>query len=640
MMGDFDGARAITGTPVTGAARPGEPVVARIFGPLEVAVGKRRLGARDFGGIKPRKIFEILLAHRGRPVAKEALAEALWTGGLPRNVAATLETYVSVLRRHLDPGGRLGHELIVTEHEAYRLDARLVRTDLDEFDALLARAADADTDSGARLYLERALAVADGTLFEGEPYASWAEEARDLVRDRRCKARLQAAESAMAEGDLDASLAHALVAIEHDEYDERGYRMAMVALYGLGRQKEGLELFHCCRSKLDDELGIEPTHETKALFTSILRQDAVDTLLPKRRRDHRERSYPSVVMPLIARTRELDFLDRVLATATAGNFMVTLVAGEEGVGKSRILAEVQARALDMRIGHARCSANDCDLPYAPLALALRQALAGVPFDPRSIPALCQVLPELSLDIEAPAFSQIAGLEALVRVLEDHAPMLLLLDDVHWADQQTIDALEYLQRRCDQLPVAVIATYRAEEVPPGHGLRHLARNAAALALEPLSPADVASLGCEALYEQTSGNPRLIVAALADGGLTQPSPSVTELILDRCRDFGPATYRLLATAAALPQPFAAEVLADLVGADLEELVVELERLCLSRLLIPVDDCFAFRYSLTRETLRKRVSPARRRLMVERALAALVQNGSEGEELVRYENELEAA
>ena len=640
MMQDFDGRSQVTGIPLTGAARSGELVVARIFGPLEVAVGGRRLGPRDFGGIKPRKIFEVLLAHRGRPVAKDALAEALWTDGLPQNVAATLETYVSVLRRHLDPGGRLGHDLIVTEHEAYRLEARLVRTDLDEFDALLARAAETETDSGARGYLERALAIAEGTLFEGEPYAAWAEEAREVFRDRHCKARLQAAEAAMAGGDFDASLAHALIAIERDEYDERGYRAAMVALYGLGRQKEVLELFHSCRSKLDDELGIEPTHETKALHTSILRQDAVHTLLPRRRRGHQSGSDRGIALPLIARTRELAFLDRVLATAAAGNFMVTLIAGEEGIGKSRILDEVRALARDMRIGHARCSAHDCDLPYAPLALALRQALADVPFDPASMPALSQILPELGLNNAGPAFPQIAALESLVRILEEHAPILFLLDDLHWADQQTMDAIGYLQRRCDRLPVAVVATYRAEEVPPGHGVRQLARNAAALALEPLSPAEVASLGFDALYELTGGNPRFIVAALTEGNLTQLSPSLTEMILGRCRDLGPATYRVLVTAAALPQPFGAEVLALVLGSDIEELIVELEQLCLSNMLIPADDRFAFRYSLTRETLRKRLSPTRRRLLVQRAVQALMRNGSEIAELMRYENELEAA
>src|SRR4029077_12587489 len=114
----------------------------------------------------------------------------------------------------------------------------------------------------------------------------------------------------------------------------------------------------------------------------------------------------------------------------------------------------------------------------PLALALRQALADVPFDPTSMPALSKILPELGLSNVGPAFSQLGALETLVRVLEEHAPILFLHDDLHWADQQTMDAIGYLQRRCDRLPVTVIATYRAEEVPPGHGLRHLPRTAAA------------------------------------------------------------------------------------------------------------------------------------------------------------------
>jgi DNA-binding SARP family transcriptional activator len=66
----------------------------RLFGPLEIDIDGRTLGPRDFGGIKPKQVLEILLVERGRPVAKERLADLLWGDDLPRNIAATLETYV------------------------------------------------------------------------------------------------------------------------------------------------------------------------------------------------------------------------------------------------------------------------------------------------------------------------------------------------------------------------------------------------------------------------------------------------------------------------------------------------------------------------------------------------------------------
>lgn len=266
----------------------------RMFGPIGIQSAGHFLGPRDYGSVKPKQVLEILLAARGHLVPKDRLGDLLWGDKPPANVHAGLETYVSLLRRALGPKNGPARALIVTEPNAYRFAVEQADIDLDRFDGLLEQAAPLTT-SAARASLEQALALARGELFEDEPYAKWAEELRETYREKVQQARLDAAQAAVADRDYPSALTHAEAAIETDRFDERGYRVAMVALYALGRQHHALETFRRCRIALNEELGIEPLHETKALHTAILQQvgrdvaaagieSAGEVTLPRRRR--------------------------------------------------------------------------------------------------------------------------------------------------------------------------------------------------------------------------------------------------------------------------------------------------------------------------------------------------------------------
>src|SRR5687767_5367890 len=105
----------------------------RVFGPVEIRVDGVLLGSRDLGGVKPKQLLELLLVHRGQPMTKDRIADALWGERPPRRVAATIETYVSLLRGRLGPARSLIH----TEHGGCRMDASGLDVDADRFDALL-----------------------------------------------------------------------------------------------------------------------------------------------------------------------------------------------------------------------------------------------------------------------------------------------------------------------------------------------------------------------------------------------------------------------------------------------------------------------------------------------------------------------
>jgi DNA-binding SARP family transcriptional activator len=562
----------------------------RLFGPLAVEGEARSLGPRDLGGVRPKQVFEILLAARGHRVSTDRLADLLWRDRPPQDPAGSLQTFVSVLRRHLMPDRGAARMLVVTETEAYRCEHELIDLDLDRFDALLERSSREPTVE-ARRSLERALTLVRGEVLEDEPYADWAEELRGTYRGRMLGARLEAADAALALLDYAGALAHAEEAVALDRLSERGHRERMLALYGLGRQHEALAAYRELRERLDTELGLEPTPETRRLEGAVLRQDDPASLVP--RQIHHTPAPNGASLRLLGRDAELAQLDRALRDALDGPGGLLLVESEAGLGKTRLLDELATGLAGVRVGRATCSPLERSLPYVPLVAAIRDALDD------AAPGLGRALPERCTEVDA--------LEKVVELICEHAPLVLVLDDLHWADESSLAALSYLARRSSGRSCAFLASVRTEDAPAGHPVRQLAP-VVHVRLEPLSAADLAPLGVPGLHDSTGGNPRF-VAETVNGGLAD---ALRESLLAQCRAEGAVAYRTLVAASALDQPFDPEPLAALLGVDAPQLVEELERLCEQRILRVDGPHFRFRYGLVRDVLLASLSPARLQLL----------------------------
>lgn len=247
----------------------------RLFGSFELRIGERRLGSRDFAGVKSRQLLELLVLHRGRTVSKEELIEALWNESAPRNAVATVETYVSLVRSRL-AGAR---SLVTTESGGYRFDQGRADIDVDEFDALVREAA--GSPAGARrARLEEALILASGDLLADEPYATWAVEIRGVYTERRLQAVCDLADVCLAMNDFGSARDHADQALLADPLFERAHRAVMLARYGLGEEDRALRAYERCRSVLGEMLGTLPTPETGGLHEAILRREDVRALVP------------------------------------------------------------------------------------------------------------------------------------------------------------------------------------------------------------------------------------------------------------------------------------------------------------------------------------------------------------------------
>ena len=592
----------------------------QLFGPLAVADGERTLGPRDFPGVKPKQVLEILLLSRGHPVPKDRLAECLWPETMPRDIAATLEVYVSKLRRCLAPDGRQGHELVVTEPEAYRFAMEKATVDIDRFDALVQRAARAG-GATARRHLDDALALVRGDLLEDEPYAEWVQAAREQYRGRVLQARLDAARAALADGDFREALVHAEAAIALDEYSESAYRAAILGSYALFGQSDALRVFERCRRILSENLDAEPTADTIDLSEAVRRREPPESLLPGPLPEFLSGAPTTSTsqVPMIDRVAELGRIEELLGRSfRTGACAFVVLEGEAGVGKSRLIDEVLARFPDVRVGRARCAELERRLPFAALATALRDAFRDISIHPRSFPGLGKILPELRYGRGGRQLSQAGALESLVELLRTHGPLVLVLDDLHWADTSTIMALGYLQRRCEDVPLAILTGLRPEELAPSHATRRL-EPTDRIKLEPLGAADLQAVGMAHLYERTGGHPLFLSVALTQGVGEEISPELTELIVHRCRAEGGPAYRLLTSASVLEQPFEPRVLALMLGVDLAQAAEELERLCEHKLLVEDGFRFRFRIELVRDALAKSLSPVRRELLRQRSAAA---------------------
>ena len=581
----------------------------RLFGPLRIEDGVRALGPRDLGGARPKQVLEILLAARGHRVPTDRLADLLWGQEQPQNAPGSLQTFVSVLRRNLASDGERARELVVTESEAYRFATDLVDLDLDRFDELLERSSREPTQI-ARRCLEQALALVWGEVLEDEPYAVWAQELRGTYQGRVLGARLDAADAALAELDYAPALAHTDAAVALDRFSERAHRTRMLALYALGRQHEALDAYRRFRTLLDEELGLEPTAETRALESAILRQEDVRTLLP-RPIQHAPGKAPGRSIRLLGRTHELQALERAVREALDATCALLLIDGETGLGKTRLLEELAASLVGVRVGRASCAELERHLPYVPLAAALREALADVDLGARR-PALCHVFPELRSDKRG-RYAEVEVLEALVELIGEHGPLVLLIDDLQWADEATLAAISYLRHR-GGISAALVTAVRTELAPDEHPVRRLEPDGV-VRLAPLTSAELAPLGIPELHQSTGGNPRFVTEAVASGGRRELAAGLAETLLAQCRSEGAWAYRVLLAASVLAQPFDPEPLAALLSVDAAELTEELERLCERRILRVDGDRFRFRYELVREVLLASLSPARRRLLRQR-------------------------
>ncbi|MBB5748494.1 BTAD domain-containing putative transcriptional regulator [Micrococcus sp. TA1] len=252
--------------PVPGAE---QHLTITMLGALEVRRGDTVLGPHQLGGPKSRQVLEILLLHLGTPVSKGRLIELLWEGAPPAAAVSTLESYVSVLRRCLQPGrGRTG--ALKTTTGGYFLDTSMIDLDVTRFDALLRRAG-LCPPAQAYPYLCEALSLASAPLLGSELLPEWAEAERRLQNARTAAAMVQAADTARELGLDSEAVAWSRRVLDSDELNEAAWTSMILALEQGGHPVSGLRAYERCRAVLARELGCSPGPVLQAAQERLLR---------------------------------------------------------------------------------------------------------------------------------------------------------------------------------------------------------------------------------------------------------------------------------------------------------------------------------------------------------------------------------
>ena len=322
---------------------------------------------------------------------------------------------------------------------------------------------------------------------------------------------------------------------------------------------------------------------------------------------------------LLERAGPFRVLEQALASVgRSGRGNVVVVCGEAGVGKTALLrsfCDQVARA--QRVLWGTCDPLFAPPPFGPL-FAIAESTGG-----ELGPALAQGAnpPQVAL--------------ALARELRSSPPTLLVLEDLHWADEATLDVFTLLFRRAETVPALVAGTYRDDALENAHPMRRvlgeLATTAAVrrLKLAPLSPDAVGQLAAprgvdgRVLYDKTGGNPFFVAEVLA-GHSEQIPPTVKDAVLARAMRLSRSARELLEAASVVPQRAEGWLLEALAGAA-SQAVDE----CVSAgMLVAEGDGVVFRHELARLSLESSVGPAKKALLHRRALAAI--SGRPGDDL----------
>lgn len=250
------------------SGQPRRPMWVRMIGSLRIRTRDRDLDAYSLGGPKPRQLLEILLLHRGTVVSRNEIAELLWNGDPPGHPEATLESYISVLRRHLQPGQRTTGPLRAAT-DGYLIEPGLLNIDLDRFEALVRAAGPACPEQAYGL-LCRALELTGEPLLADEMHQDWAETERARHTLQVTETRIRASETALRIGRIQEAIDWAQLALHTDRVSDRGWTALILALEAAGRPAEALQAYERYRHLLDRELGCVPGPALRAARNRLL----------------------------------------------------------------------------------------------------------------------------------------------------------------------------------------------------------------------------------------------------------------------------------------------------------------------------------------------------------------------------------
>ncbi|HEX4010928.1 MAG TPA: AAA family ATPase [Solirubrobacteraceae bacterium] len=641
-------------------------------------------GVELVGSLRGKQVpllLAYLVLNRERPVGREELIGALWPDTAPRSQDAAMRTLLSRLR------SALGTDILAGRDE---LDLELPEPAWVDVEAAASevwraqRALESADVRAAWALAQVPLNIASRGLLPGTQ-AAWLEPRRRELADIRLQALEVIGRAGLVLGgtQLGSVERAARTLIETEPYRESGYVLLMAALEAEGNAAEGLRVFEQLRSLLRDELGITPSPEALQAHERLLHPPgARDSARFAPTSDLESIEVPAELQaaaagPLIGRREEMARLE--LWWHASGAERVMLLAGDPGIGKTRLLAETAVRAHASRaVVLAGRAPEETLVPYQPFLEALGHYVFRAPLEDlraatreyggelgRLIPELRRRMPELPPpepgDPETDRYRLFEAVAGLLAELSAAVPVLIVLDDLQWADRPTLLLLRHLARSPHNARVSIIGAYRAVD----HWSEGFDAALSGLRRERLMvQMDVGGLGeaetmelvrlraggtpslafLRALYRETEGNPFFveeIVRHLVDSGVRSHEAGAHELesvgLPDDVRDvisrrlerLDSDAIEWLRVAAVIGRDFDAGLLERVLDVDEERFLRALEDALDAGLVSESpgeSGRYSFSHALIRETLYGGMSSARRTRIHHRVGVALEGIGDE--------------
>jgi DNA-binding SARP family transcriptional activator/tetratricopeptide (TPR) repeat protein/energy-coupling factor transporter ATP-binding protein EcfA2 len=557
---------------------------------------------------KTAALLAYLLIHRERRVSRETLAFALWPDESEDKARANLRRHLQLLQRTLPPNP--DRPWLLSDRGEVQWNPQCdFRLDVLDFERLSSEA------DGIGAAIESYL----GDLL-ADNFDDWLLPERERLRRMQCSNLERLTDKHRRDRDFRNAILSAQALLAHDPWREDTIRTLMSLRYESGDRAGALQEYEAFAQRLRHDMGVEPMPETQARYESITRNvappAAVEELEPRRPFS------AQIALPFVGREQELAQLNEWWTRAAHGHGRFVLIGGEAGIGKSRLLAQLNSIA-ERQGGRVILGGTTFPetMPYQAVAEALREALAMIAqreIEPMWLAAASALLPELRQTgtelptlpvLEAPR-EQARLFEALARCVAGISrarPLLIILEDLHWSGGATAALLEYLTRRIHALPVLIAATYRNDRADRSHPLRALRRALhrsdafGHIGLGPLAQDDVARClaSIPELTDKTGdfagrahalcdGNPFFLAEIVRDSIASKsPEPALPQsmdaAIASRIGRLSSEAGRIAEIAAVIGHAFDVEVVSAAAGQREEQVLHSLDELLDSYLIV---------------------------------------------------------
>lgn len=605
-------------------------------------------------------LLAYLALHRHTPQPRAHVAFLFWPDSTEAQARTNLRYLIHQLRQALPQADQFLHTSDGLLQ--WQTDAPLT-LDVADFEQALTGADQAERTGNlteTRATLERAISLYQGDLLPS-CYDDWLLSERERLSQMFSAALERLFLLLETERDYRPAIRYVQRLLQHDPLQEATYRHLM-RIYALSDDRAGaLRVYHNCVTILQREMNVEPSPATYRLYQRLLNLEAEPAT-----------KLPVATTPLVGRQQAWQTLLTTWHNVGQGPSKFVLIAGEAGLGKTRLAEELSnwVNRQGFLTAKARVYGAEGALAYASIAEWLRSAIFQTVLarlDQVWLVELARLLPELLIKqagLPQPGpltepWQQQRLFEAMARAvltLTDPQPLLLMIDDLHWCDRETLEWLHYLLRFEPQAPLLIVGTSRSEEMMSNHPLTSLVLELRSLDrlteinLEPLDRADTLLLAelasgnklpldvTSRLYQETEGNPLFIVESVRVGlgrdaarperkgdtqGLTATAlpPKAQAVIESRLAQLSPEARELAGLAAAVGRAFTFELLAHLSERDEDILVRSLDELWQRRIVRELGaNAYDFSHNKIQEVVYAQMGPARRRLLHRRVAQAL--------------------